>query len=165
MPKGYPHSKSTRRELFDRVCRGVPLDRAARDMGVSTTAATLWWRDAGAMKLLRGQNAHGTHGLAEPGDPDRPGGRGHRLSLGERIEIMRGRDNKLNAQIGDQIGRDGRVVWREVNRNANPDGDYHAGMAHARATQTAKRPKGLTLDDPCCAPRSRRGWMTGGAPG
>ncbi|MDP9168109.1 MAG: IS30 family transposase [Actinomycetota bacterium] len=162
MPKGHPHSKATRRELFDRVCRGVPLDKAARDMGVSTTAAALWWRDAGAMKLLRGQNGHGTHGLAEPGDPHRPGGRGHRLSLGERIEIMRGRDNELTyAQIGDQIGRDGSVVWREVNRNANPDGDYHAGMAHARATQNAKRPKGFTLENPVlCA--TVEAWMDDG---
>ena len=91
MPSGYPHSKVTRRELFDRVCRGEPLERAAKAMGVSTTSAALWWRDAGAMPLHRGQNAELTHGLAEPGDPDRPGGRGRRLSLDERIEITRGR--------------------------------------------------------------------------
>lgn len=149
MPKGYPHSRATRWELFDRICRGEPLERAAREMGVSTTSATLWWRQAGAMPLHRGQNADLTHGLAEPGDPDRPGGPGRRLSLDERIEIMRGRDNELTyAGIGEKIGRDGSVVWREVNRNSNPDGDYHAAMAHARATQKAKRPKGFTLDDP-----------------
>ena len=70
MPSGYPHSRSTRRELFDRVCQGTPLRTAARDMGVSTTSAGLWWRDAGAMKLLNGK---GDLGLAEAGDPDRLG--------------------------------------------------------------------------------------------
>ncbi|WP_006247412.1 IS30 family transposase [Mycolicibacterium tusciae] len=149
MPSGYPHSRSTRRELFDRVCLGEPLERVARDMGVSTTAASLWWRQAGAMPLLRGQNSERTHGLITSGDPDRLGGRGHRLSLDERIEIMRGRDNGLTYErIGEKIGRDASVVWREVHRNSNPDGDYHAGMAHARAAQKAKRPKGFTLDDP-----------------
>ena len=101
MPSGYPHSRATRRELFDRVCLGDPLERAAKMMGVSTTAATLWWRHAGAMPLHRGQNAEGTHGLVEPGDLDRPGGRGHRLSIDERVEIMRGLDAGLSyAQMG-----------------------------------------------------------------
>ena len=93
MPSGYPHPRSTRRALFDRVCQGVPLQPAAREMGVSTTAAGIWWRNAGAMKLLMGK---GDLGLAEPGDPNRPGGRGHRLSLDERITIMRGLDAGLS---------------------------------------------------------------------
>lgn len=130
------------------MCQGVPLKQAAREMGVSTTAATVWWRHAGAMKLLRGQNAHGTHGLAEPGDPDRPGGRGHRLGLDERIAIMRGLDAGLSyAEIGRRIGRDRSVVWREARRNRNADGDYHARMADARAAREAKRPKEFKLND------------------
>lgn len=142
------------------MCRGAPLIATAREMGVSTTSAWLWWRDAGAMKLRR--SPKGDLGLADPGDLDRPGGRGHRLGFAERLEIMRGRDNKLTyAQIGDQIGRDGSVVWREVNRNSNPDGDYHAGMAHARATQKAKRPKGFTLDDPALCTQVEM-WMDDG---
>jgi transposase, IS30 family len=148
MPSGYPHSRSTRRELFDRVCQGIPLERAAREMGVSTTAATLWWRQAGAMTLHRGQNAERSHGLVEPGDPDGPGGRGHRLNLDERIAIMRGLDAGLSyAEIGRRIGRDRSVVWREARRNRNSDGDYHARMAHARAAQEAKRPKEFKLND------------------
>ena len=116
MPSGYPHSRTTRRELFDRVCRGQALEVAAREMGVSTTAATAWWRQAGAMPLHRGQNAEGSHGLATPGDPDRPGGRGHRLSLPERVEIMRGLDAGFNyARIGRLIDRDGRDEWLRLN--------------------------------------------------
>jgi IS30 family transposase len=100
--------------------------------------------------------------LVEPGDLERLGGRGHRLGFGERIEIMRGLDAQLTyAQIGDSIDRDGSVVWREVNRNANPDGDYHAGLAHARATQNAKRPKDFTLNDPALCARVE-GWMDQG---
>lgn len=145
MPTGYRHSRSTRRELFDRVCQGAPLIPTAREMGVSTTSAWVWWRDAGAMKLLTGS---GAHGLDDAGDLQRPGGRGHRLSLDERIAIMRGRDADLTyEQIGQQIGRDRSVVWREVQRNRNADGDYHARMAHGRAAQKAKRPKGFKLND------------------
>lgn len=145
MPTGYPHSRSTRRELFDRVCQGASLFRATQAMGVSMTAAKNWWRDAGSMELIKGS---GAHGLADPGDPERPGGRGHRLSLDERIAIMRGRDAGLTyQQIGEQIGRDRSVVWREIKRNRNTDGDYHARMAHGRAAQKAKRPKDFKLNN------------------
>jgi IS30 family transposase len=132
---------------------------AAREIGVSTTAAGLWWRDAGAMKLLQGT---GELGVADPGDPDRVGGRGHRLSLDERITIMRGRDTGLSyAAIGDQIGRDRVTVWREVQRNRNADGDYHARMAHARAARRAHRPKEFRLNDTrLCA--AIEAWMDDG---
>ena len=162
MPSGYPHPRSTRRELFDRVCVGEPLKVAARAMGVSTTVAGLWWRQAGAMSLQRGQNAERTRGLVTSGDPDRPGGRGHRLNLDERIAIMRGLDAGLSyAEIGRRIGRDRSVVWREARRNRNPDGDYHARMAHARAAQEAKRPKDFKLNDSKLCARIE-GWMDDG---
>jgi IS30 family transposase len=57
---------------------------------------------------------------------------------------MRGLDAGLTyEQIGQRIGRDKSVVWREVERNKNPDGDYHALMAHARATEKAAPTKGI----------------------
>ena len=75
-------------------------------------------------------NSWGRGGLANPGHVSVPGGRGHRLSLDERIAIMRGVDAKLSyAEIGRRLGRDRSVVWREHQRNRNPDGDYHARMA------------------------------------
>jgi transposase, IS30 family len=159
MPSGYPHSRATRRELFDRVCQGAALITAAREMGVSTRRASVWWRDAGAMKLLKGK---GARGLADAGDLERPGGRGHRLSLDERIAIMRGLDAGHGyAGIGRQIGRDRSVVWREVRRNRNVDGDYHARMAHARAATNAHRPKAFKLNNSrlCTA---IEGWMDDG---
>jgi transposase, IS30 family len=88
-------------------------------------------------------------GLKVPGDQQRSGGAGRRLSWAERMEIMRGRDRGVSyAEIARRIGRDKAVVWREVQRNRSPDGDYHAGMAHSRATQRARRPKPFKLSDP-----------------
>jgi len=119
-------------------------------MGVSTTSAWLWWRDAGAMKLLMGK---GDRGLAGPGDLARPGGRGHPISYDERVEIMRGLDQGLcQAEIARRLGRDRSVICREIRRNCHPDGDYHARMAHARAAGRAKRPKAFKLaDETLCA--------------
>lgn len=158
MPSGYPHSRAVRWRLFDQVCLGVPLWWAAQHMGVSTTAASIWWRDAGAMKLVRGRGG----GIADAGNMSLPGGQGHRLSLDERIAVMRGLDAGLShAEIGDRIGRDRTTIWREVRRNRNLDGDYHARMAHARAAGNAHRPKAFKLaDHPVCA--SIEGWMDDG---
>jgi IS30 family transposase len=74
--------------------------------------------------------------------------RGHRLSLGERIEIMRGRDAGLNpTEIGRRIRRHHTTVSREIVRNQLPDGDYHAGMAETMAKGKARRPKPFKLGD------------------
>jgi transposase, IS30 family len=91
-----------------------------------------------------------------------PGGLGHRLSLQERMAIMRGRDAGLGyAEIGRLIGRDRSVVFREIQRNSNADGDYHALMAHQRAAQNARRPKEFKLrDHPLCS--SIEDWMGDG---
>ena len=75
---------------------------------------------------------------------------------------MRGLDlHKSYAVIGKEIGRDRTVIWREVQRNGNPDGDYHARMAHARAAQKAGRATQFKLlDHPLCA--SIEAWMADG---
>ncbi|OBJ70698.1 IS30 family transposase [Mycobacterium sp. 1274756.6] len=161
MPSGYPHSLATRRALFDRVCQGESLYTASQDMRVSATAASHWWRQAGAMKLIKGGKS-ALRGVVDAGDLDSPGGRGHRLNLDERIAIMRGLDAGLTyEQIGQQLSRDRSVVWREVQRNRNADGDYHARMAHARAAQRARRPKTFKLQnrDLCAAVEN---WMDDG---
>jgi len=82
--------------------------------------------------------------------------------MDERIAIMRGLDTSLGyAEIGDQIGRDRTVIWREVRRNRNADGDYHARMAHARAARNSRRPKAFKLaGNPVCA--SIEAWMDDG---
>lgn len=159
MPSGYPFSTAMRREFFDLVCQGMPVIQAERRVGVSLNTGSRWWREAGAMQLRKGR---GVGGLANPGDWSRPGGRGHRLSGAERIEIMRGNDAGLSpAEIGQQLGRDRTTIWRELRRNQNPDGDYHALMAHAYAAERACRPKDFKLkDNPLCA--SIEAWMDDG---
>lgn len=48
-----------------------------------------------------------------------------------------------------------------VRRNRTPGGDYHAGLAHARASQKVKRPRELKLNDTMlCAAIER--WMDDG---
>lgn len=145
MTSGRAFGRDVRREFFDRVCAGWPVKHAAGAVGVSHRTGATWWRDAGAMTLVRGS---GARGLAHPGDLTASGGMGHRLNFNERVEIMRGRDAGLScAEIGRRIRRDRSVVWREVQRNRLPDGDYHASMAHARASREARRPKAFRLDD------------------
>ena len=159
MPSGYRFERTVRREFFDLVCRGATIGRAAHEMGVSYNAGWKWWRDAGAMTLRMGR---GCGGVANPGDWTRPGGQGRRVSAGERVEIMRLRDRGLNnAEIAARIGRHRSTVGREIERNGNTDGDYHALMAHARAAQKARRPKQFKLlDHPLCA--DIEAWMDQG---
>jgi transposase, IS30 family len=136
---------SVRRELFDLVCSGVAVEAAARALGLSRRGAQNWWYQAGGMRLINGRSGGG---LVTPGRADGPGGWGHRLSLEERIIIMRGRDRGLSqADIARELGRDPSVVSRELKRNGNADGDYHAGLAHARAAERAQRPKPFKLVD------------------
>ncbi len=145
MTSGRAFGRGVRHEFFDRVCTGSPVKHAARLVGVSHQTGATWWRDAGAMTLVRGS---GARGLAHPGDLRRPGGVGHRLSFDERLEIMRGRDAGFAAaEIGRRIGRHRSVISRELARNCSADGDYHARLAHARATQKACRPKAFKLDN------------------
>jgi transposase, IS30 family len=159
VPSGYPVSRSVKREFFDLVCGGMTVFDATREVGVGLGTGWVLWRQAGGMKLCRGR---GGGGLAHPGDVSRPGGRGHRLSLAERVEIDRGLHAGLNyAQIANKIGRDRSVVWREVRRNSLADGDYHALVAHARAAENACRPKAFKLkDNPLC--KAIEHWMDQG---
>jgi IS30 family transposase len=66
------------------------------------------------------------------------------------------------ADIGEAIGRDKSVVWREVKRHTGEDGVYHASTAHAKAHQDRRRPKPLKLveDEDLC--RLIAVWMDDG---
>ena len=146
MPSGFSVPMSVKREFFDLVCGGMPTTEASLQVGASRRTGLVWWRDAGGMKLRIGGDGLG--GLASAGDLTRPGGCGHRLSFAERYEIDRGLQAGLSyAEIGRRLERDRSVIWREVRRNRLPNGDYHALMAQARATQNARRPKTFTLDN------------------
>jgi IS30 family transposase len=132
---------NTRTEFVDLVCAGMSVDRAAKRVGASGASGTTWWAQSGQMKVSNG--FHG--GLADPApSPDGPGGRA--LTLDERGMIQMGRRSGMSyAEIGEAIGRNKSVVWREVNRNSSPDGTYYASLAHTKAHQSRRRPKQLKL--------------------
>lgn len=73
MPSGFPHALQVRRSLFDLVCRGVLVERAARQLGVSKTSAHTWWSQAGAMLLLTSTTLGGP---VHKGRPDAAGAGG-----------------------------------------------------------------------------------------
>jgi transposase, IS30 family len=158
VPIGHPVSRSVKREFLDLVCRGMATTEASVRVGAARRTGYFWWRDAGGMKLRQGRWG----GLADPGDLRGPGGRGHRLSFEERVEIDRGLHAGLScADVANTIGRDRSVVLREVGRNSLPDGDYHALMAHAFATERARRPKPFKLrNNPLC--KAIENWMDDG---
>src|SRR3978361_1441854 len=164
MPSGVPFSSQVRRAVFDLVCRGVPVERAARQLGGSKTSAHAWGSQAGELPLL---NSMTVGRPVHKGRVDTPGGRGHRLSLEERIEVMRGRDQGLSyAEIGARIGRDKGVGWGAgVAPTRTAAGDYHAAMAHSRAAERARRPKPFKLADPELAAAVTEGMDQGWGPG
>ncbi|MEO8907663.1 MAG: IS30 family transposase [Microbacteriaceae bacterium] len=96
------------------------------------------------MKLRAGRAGGG---LADPVPSEAAGeGDGRALTLAQRGMIQFGRRKGLSyAEIGEAIGRNKSVVWREVNRNTAPDGVYYASAAHTRAHQRRRRPKVFKL--------------------
>jgi IS30 family transposase len=140
MVKLFPPNART--EFVDLVCAGMSVLRAARRVGASRATGTRWWSQSGLMTSV---NMGAVGGLADPApSPEGPGGRA--LSMAERGMIQMGRRSGMSyAKIGEAIGRDKSVVWREVNRNTSDDGVYYASVAHTRAHQARHRPKPLKL--------------------
>jgi hypothetical protein len=119
MPSGYPVARSVKCKLFDRVCCGATVAQAAGELGVSRSTGWMWWRNAGGMALATGRGG----GLADRVDRRWPGGAGHRLSLEERIEIMRGHDAGLATRRS--VGASdvtGRWCFARSNATAMPTG-------------------------------------------
>jgi IS30 family transposase len=156
MPKLFP--RDARGDFLDLVCSGMSVSAAVRRVGASRSTGKKWWAQSGQMTLLMGV----TGGLADPA-PSAEGPGGRALSAEERGMIQMGRRLGLSyAKIGESIGRDKSVVWREVKRNAGPDGEYHASVAHAKAHQARRRPKTFKLveDEDLC--RLIAVWMDDG---
>jgi IS30 family transposase len=140
MVRSFP--QSARNEFVDLVCGGMSILAASRRVGTTHRTGGTWWSQSGLMMTVsRGR----VGGLADPAPmADGPGGRA--LSLGDRGMIQMGRRCGLSyADIGEAIGRDKSVVWREVKRHTGEDGVYHASTAHAKAHQDRRRPKPLKL--------------------
>jgi IS30 family transposase len=88
---------------------------------------------------------------------------GNKLTALERDVIGAGLAAGLSqAEIARQVGRDRSTICREVRRNSGPDGTYYPSLAHVKAFQRARRPKGFKLDGrPGLAARISR-WLDDG---
>jgi IS30 family transposase len=142
-------SFETRDELLDLVCGGCPITVAAGLVGVSWDGASSVWAQSGVMGLKIVAGARG--GLAGapplrcPGD-ERAGRVRRPLTSEDRAVIAAGLRQELTYhRIGELIGRDKSVVWREVARNKGPDGSYHGPVAHRAAHEHRKRDKEFRL--------------------
>lgn len=130
-----------RAPFFAAVCSGSSVQAAAAGMGVSGQCGHLWWRQSAGMTIRTGCEGGLT---AVPPAEDDWVGRG--LTALDRDKIAEGLTRGWShARIGERIGRSRQTVWREVTRNAGPDGSYFASVAHAKAYASSRRPKELKL--------------------
>lgn len=65
-------------------------------------------------------------------------------------------------RIGDAIGREKSVVWREVKRHRGPDGSYWGSIAHRAAHEQRRRPKPFRLAENPGLCRRIEEWMDQG---
>jgi IS30 family transposase len=147
MVKLFPPNART--EFVDLVCGGMSILAAARRVGAAHQTGRNWWAQSGDMMTV---NMGAVGGLTDPA-PAAEGRGGRALNLAERGMIQMGRRSGLSyAAIGEAIGRDRSVVWREVSRNPSADGVYYASIAHTKAHQARRRPKPLRLveDEALC---------------
>ncbi|MET4094666.1 hypothetical protein ABIB51_001581 [Arthrobacter sp. UYCu712] len=157
MVKSFPPNART--EFVDLVCGGMSILAAARRVGATHGTGRNWWAQSGQMMTV---SMGAVGGLSDPAPTgEGPGGRA--LNLAERGMIQMGRRGGLSyTKIGEPIGRDKSVAWREVDRNTSADGVYYASVAHTRAHQARRRPKPLKLvgDEALC--RLIAVWMDDG---
>lgn len=140
---------NTRTEFVDLVCGGMSILAASRRVGTRHGTGRRWWAQSGQMMTM---DMGAVGGLSDPA-PSAEGPGGRVLNLAERGMIQMGRRSGLSyAQIGEAIGRNKSVVWREVDRNTSADGVYYASVAHTKAHQSRRRPKPLKLveDEALC---------------
>jgi IS30 family transposase len=141
--------KSVQRRYWELVAEGVPPWVAGVGIGVSETAGGRWFRNAGGVK---------------PQFKDPAGTKWHRLSHGEREEIMIGTaQGESIRSIARRLGRAASTIMHEINNNgrcreasgryralhrfgANRGGwdaksGYRAHLAQQRSEERARRPK------------------------
>ncbi|MDI2033440.1 IS30 family transposase [Paenarthrobacter nitroguajacolicus] len=139
MVKLFPPTAHT--EFLDLVCGGASVLQASRRVGAVHATGGNWWTQSGLMMTV---NIGAVGGLADPAPS--AAGPGRALDLDERGMIQMGVGLGLSYRtIGELIGRDKSVIWREVKRHTSADGKYYASVAHAKAHQDRRRPKPLKL--------------------
>ncbi|WP_425557134.1 helix-turn-helix domain-containing protein, partial [Kribbella solani] len=123
MPMRYPYG--VRDEFFALVGGGWSVQSAASAVGVSWDTGSLWWRTSGLVEpSLRQNRAGGLPGSVPAAVPGGVAGgvagtRARRPLTSEDRAVIAVllRQGLSYAGIGEAIGRDKSVIWREVARN------------------------------------------------
>jgi transposase, IS30 family len=126
MPR-WAHNKlpsSVRRQYFELIRAGHKGAEAARRVGVSTSCGSLWFIDSGSVAI-----------------PECPISAKF-LSQDDRIAIADGLAARQPVKvIAATIGKSFQTVYREIKRNAKPDGRYQPWYAHNQAVMRRRRPR------------------------
>ncbi|MDX2680137.1 helix-turn-helix domain-containing protein, partial [Streptomyces sp. NY05-11A] len=126
MPK-YPPNRlplSVPKEYFELRRGGLKGAGAARHVGVSTSAGSLWFIKAGRMLL-----------------PDKPIDERY-LTQNDRIAIAEGLlAGRTASAIADDIKKHRSTVYREISRGRGADGTYNPWWSHNQAILRRRRPK------------------------
>jgi IS30 family transposase len=153
----------TRERLIELVCAGWSLTAASGAVGVSQPSSVRLWRRFGHVEMIP---RFGSGGLPSPIGQDGRSSQPPRrrvLSSEDRATIQAGlRLNLSYAAIGELIGRNKGVVWREIQRNSSPDGQYRGCVAHRVAAHRRRRPKQFKLIANPVLCRRIEGWMDQG---
>lgn len=149
MPKVFAYEVQD--EFLELVSGGLSITAAEVAVGVGARTGWRWWQRCGLMDVVvqigAGGGLRGSAPARVPGASSQDAPRVRRpLSSEDRAVIAAGLRRGLSyAQIGELIGRDKSVVWREVARNRGPDGSYWAPVAHRGAHERRRRPKEFRL--------------------
>lgn len=140
-PGGRPKSLA-RREFMGLIARGWPLATAAREVGISRSAAYLW-RDGATVRDKDGSVRHVAPLEPLALKPISP----RFLSEEERIRIADLASRGVGPTvIGVMVGRSASTVSRERRRNRHDSGQYRPFHAHRQAALRRRRPKPIKIE-------------------
>lgn len=133
MPRG-GHNRASleiKRDYFELIRQGLPGAEAARRVGVSLSCGSLWFIDAGSVKISESKPISSRY-----------------FSQDDRIEIADGLSNGEPVKaIAARIGKSYQSVYREISRNKKADGTYQPWYAHNQAFGRRGRPKERIIDN------------------
>ncbi|GAA1874421.1 helix-turn-helix domain-containing protein [Myceligenerans crystallogenes] len=122
-------SSATKRRYFELIRSGISGQKAAAVVGVSASAGSNWYIEAGSMTVVDEKPISSRY-----------------LSQDDRIEIADGlAAGERVKQIAARIGKSYQSVYKEIARNKKADGRYQPWFAHNQAWTRRRRPKPRVL--------------------
>lgn len=115
-------------ELWDLKQTGLVAEEIGPRIGWSTRAVRRHVREHGGVRPRWGRDL-----------------KGRSLSMDERETILELKRTHGIREIARRLGRSPSTISRELKRHTDPKGDYRATRAHARAFESARRPKKAKL--------------------